>query len=173
MFIELIGVFFAGIAMAGVVMLINRVTGNRLPRWLVPVAAGAAMIGTTISNEYSWFDRTAGNLPDGLEIAQTVENQSFYRPWTYAYPFVQRFVAVDTGTMRTNPALPDQRMVTLYFFGRWSPINSGPVIFDCADARRADLIDGAEFSTDGALPDDARRRVAPDDPVLQTTCKAA
>ena len=173
MFIELIGVFMAGIAVAGVVMLLNRATGRRLPKWLIPVAAGAAMIGTTISNEYSWFDRTAGNLPDGLTIAQTVEDPTFYRPWTYAYPFVERFVAVDTGTMRTNPALPDQRMVDLYFFGRWSPISKGPVVFDCAANRRADLIDGAEFASDGSLPEDAWRAVAPDDPILQTTCKAA
>lgn len=173
MFIELIGVFFAGVAVAGVVMLVNRATGNRLPKWLVPVGAGLAMLGTTISNEYTWYDRTSVNLPEGLAIAQTVENQSPIRPWTYAKPFVSRFVAVDIATMRTNPTQPDQRMVTLYFFGRWSPINSGPVVFDCAQNRRADLIDGAEFDASGALPDNAWRRVAPDDPVLLTTCKAA
>lgn len=173
MFIELIGVFMAGIAVAGVVMLLNIATGRRLPRWLIPVAAGLAMIGTTISNEYSWFDRTSGTLPEGFEIAQTVEDRSFYRPWTYARPFISRFVAVDVATMRTNDAFPDQRMVTLYFYGRWSPINSGPVVFDCAGNRRADLIDGVEFGADGALPDDAWRVLAPDDPVLLTTCKAA
>ena len=74
MFLELIATVFAGLAVAGVVMLVNRMTGGKLPRWFVPVAAGLGMIGTTISNEYSWYDRTVATLPEGLEIAQTVEN---------------------------------------------------------------------------------------------------
>ncbi|MEP0154063.1 MAG: hypothetical protein ABJE81_05245, partial [Pseudophaeobacter sp.] len=58
MFLELIAVIFAGIAVAGVVMLVNNVTGARLPRWLAPVAAGLAMIGVTVTSEYSWYSRT-------------------------------------------------------------------------------------------------------------------
>ena len=33
MFLELIGTIFAGFAIAGVVMLVNRTTGGRLPRF--------------------------------------------------------------------------------------------------------------------------------------------
>ena len=55
MFLELLAVIIAGFAGAGVMMLVAKLAGNRLPRWLVPVAAGAAMLGTTISSEYSWF----------------------------------------------------------------------------------------------------------------------
>ena len=33
MFVELIAAFVAGIAAAGVVMLVNRLLGGRLPRW--------------------------------------------------------------------------------------------------------------------------------------------
>ena len=38
MFLELIAVIFAGIAAAGVVMLLNRTLKGRLPRWMAPVA---------------------------------------------------------------------------------------------------------------------------------------
>ena len=60
MFWELIAVFVAGFAGAGAVMLLNRVTGGRLPRWLMPLGAGAAMLVATISSEYGWYGRDQG-----------------------------------------------------------------------------------------------------------------
>jgi hypothetical protein len=171
MFIELIATVFAGIACAGVAMLLNRVTGRRLPKWLTPVAAGLGMLAMTVSNEYTWFDRTAAELPEGIEIAMTVENQSWFRPWTQAYPYVERFVAVDTGTARTNAAVPDQRLANLYFFGRWSPIDQAPVLFDCAEARSAVLIDGAAFGVDGTITDAQWEAMPEDDPILTLVCE--
>lgn len=170
MFLELIATVFAGLAVAGVVMLLNKATGSRLPKWIVPVAAGLGMIGTTISNEYSWFGRTSASLPEGMEIAQTVENQSFYRPWTYARPYVERFVAVDAASLRENPAQPGQRMLDVYTFGRWSPVNKVPVLLDCAEGRRASLVDGVEFGDDGQVTNADWVSVNDDDPLLATGC---
>lgn len=76
MFLELIATFIAGFAAAGVMMLVNRMSGGRLPRWLVPVVAGLAMIGTTIASEYNWFDRTRGTLPNGFEVVTFVETSA-------------------------------------------------------------------------------------------------
>ena len=59
MFVELIATIVAGIACAGLVMPLNISTGRRLPKWMMPVAAGLGMIGMTISNEYTWYARTA------------------------------------------------------------------------------------------------------------------
>ncbi|MBF9041762.1 hypothetical protein HKCCE4037_00345 [Rhodobacterales bacterium HKCCE4037] len=171
MFIELIAVIFAGLACAGMAMLLNRATGGRLPRWIVPVAAGLGMLAVTISNEYTWFSRTAAQLPDGLEVVMTVENDSWFRPWTRAFPYVERFVAVDTGTARTNAALPDLRLANLYFFGRWSPVNEAPMLFDCAGARSALLIDGASFGVDGAVTDAQWEDMPEDDPILALVCE--
>ncbi|MEM6303467.1 MAG: hypothetical protein AAF744_02030 [Pseudomonadota bacterium] len=172
MFVELIATFVAGIACAGLVMLLNRLTGQRLPRWLTPVAAGAGMLAVTISNEYTWFERTSAELPEGLEVALTVEEQSWLRPWTQAYPFTKRFVAVDVGTARRNENQPDQALVDLFFFGRWSPVNQAPVLFDCAGNRTALLIDGAEFGPDGTVKNAAWEPVAPDDAILALVCQA-
>ncbi len=172
MFLELIATVFAGIAMAGVVMVINRATGGRLPRWFAPVAAGAAMIGVTISSEYSWYGRTLDGMPDGLQVVQEVENKSMIRPWTYAVPFVDRFAAIDTSSIQRNPKLADQRLGDLYLFGRWAPVNKLPVLADCAGARRANLIDGANFDAEGAVIDASWVQVAHDDPVLTALCEA-
>ena len=171
MFLELIATIFAGIACAGVAMLLNRMTGGRLPRWFTPVAAGAGMIAMTISNEYTWFDRTSARLPEGVQIAMTVQEQSWRRPWTKLAPYTRRFVAVDTQTARTHPNLPDQRMADLYFFGRWSPVSQAPMLFDCAGARSALLIDGATFSDDGTVEDADWETMPADDPILTLVCE--
>lgn len=171
MFVELIATVFAGIACAGLAMLLNLLTGRRLPKWITPVAAGLGMLGTTVSNEYTWFGRTADELPEGLEIAMTVDEQSWFRPWTQVWPYTKRFVAVDTGTARANESVPDQKLADLYFFGRWSPINQAPVLFDCANARSALLIDGAEFAEDGTVPDADWQSMPADDPILKLVCE--
>ena len=173
MFLELIGTIFAGLATAGVLMLLNRLLGGRLPRWTAPVAAGAAMIAVTIASEYSWYDRTSASLPDGIEVIETVENRSFYRPWTYAAPYVDRFAALDRASVQRNASLPDQRLAELYFFGRWSPVAKLPVAVDCAGRRRANLVDGVDFSADGAIENADWVAVGSPDPVVDEICGAA
>ena len=171
MFIELIATFIAGIACAGLAMLLIRVSGRRLPRWITPIAAGAGMLAVTISNEYTWYDRTTASLPDGLEVAMTVDEQSWIRPWTQIWPYTKRFIAVDLGTARSHENQPDQTLVDLYFFGRWSPVNQAPVLFDCAGTRSALLVDGAEFAPDGSLRAAEWQGLAPDDEILTLACE--
>lgn len=170
MFLELIATIFAGIAFAGVVMVINKFTGGRLPKWVAPVAAGLGMIGMTISSEYSWYDRTKDSLPDGMTVVQEVESRALYRPWTYAVPFVNRFAAIDTVSVRTNEQVPEQRLVDLYFFGRWAPVSKLPVAVDCAQNLRANLADGAEFGADGQLVNADWITGTTDDPIIEATC---
>ena len=113
MFFELIGTIFAGVTMGLIVWAVNRALKGRLPGWLVPVSAGLAMLVATISSEYGWFARTQATMPQGFVVADAIEEQVFYRPWTYAVPYVSRFVAVDQATARTHPAQPDKRIVDL------------------------------------------------------------
>lgn len=171
MFVELIATIFAGIACAGIAMLLNRLTGRRLPKWIIPIAAGAGMLGMTVSNEYTWYSRTAETLPEGLEIAMTVDEQSWLRPWTQLWPYTKRFAAVDVATARTNESLPNQRLADLYFFGRWSPVNQAPMLIDCAQARSALLIDGAEFAEDGTVSNADWQAMGQDDPILKLVCE--
>ena len=171
MFIELIATIVAGFACAGMLMLVNVMTGRRLPKWLVPVVAGLGMIFMTIFNEYTWFDRTAENLPEGVKVAVTVEEKSWLRPWTQIWPYTKRFIGVDTASMRKHEKLPEQRLANIYFFGRWSPIDQAPVLFDCADAKTALLIDGATFSDDGSVADADWKSVSVDDPILKLVCE--
>lgn len=171
MFLELIGTVFAGVALAGIVMLVNRLTGGRLPRWAAPVAAGAGMLSMTLFMEYSWFERTTATLPEGVVVAQTVEKSSFYQPWTYVVPYVDRFVAVDSSSVKRHADLPDQRMADLYFFGRWAPLKRVPVLFDCAQERMATLIDGVAFDDGGQVVDPDWVQVDGQDELLTSVCE--
>lgn len=170
MFFELIGTIVAGAAAALGFWAVNRTLKGRLPKWLMPVAAGLAMLLATISSEYGWYERSVAALPPGMVVAETVEERAFYRPWTYAWPFVTRFVAVNQGGARSHADHPDQRLVDLVFYGRWARTARVPVLFDCAGARRADLMDGADFRADGTVEDDQWRAIAADDPVLRAAC---
>lgn len=171
MFVELIATVFAGIACAGIAMLLNIMTGRRLAKWFMPVAAGLGMIGMTISNEYTWFGRTAGSLPQGFAVAMQVEEQSWLRPWTQIWPYTKRFAAIHTEATRRNENLPDQRLTDIYFFGRWSPVNQAPMLFDCAEARSALLIDGADFASDGTIDNADWQAMPKDDPILKAVCE--
>ncbi|WP_299923660.1 hypothetical protein [uncultured Pelagimonas sp.] len=164
MFLELIAVFIAGFAGAGAMMLLGKISGGRLPKWLVPVGAGAAMLIAGISSEYSWFSRTSGNLPEGIEIAETGESKALWRPWTYVFPMTNRFVAADTGNMQTNSETDGLYLVDLYFFGRWRAVQVVEVMVDCNGHRRADPVLG-----DGSDP--LWRDVGPQDSVVKTVCK--
>ncbi|MDJ0820827.1 MAG: hypothetical protein QNJ09_03320 [Paracoccaceae bacterium] len=164
MFLELIAVFIAGFAGAGVMMLLSKLTGGNLPRWMVPVGAGIAMLGTAISSEYSWYDRTAQALPEGFVVAQSVESRALWRPWTFAVPMIDRFVAVDQGNLRPNDQTDGLYLADLYFFGRWRPVQSVEVMVDCPGGRRADPALG-----DGSPP--IWRDVGAEDPILKSVCQ--
>lgn len=171
MFFELIGTIMAGVVMALVVWALNSLLKGRLPSWLVPVSAGLAMLVATISSEYGWYARTKATMPEGMVVAQTVEEQVFYRPWTYANPFTSRFVAVDRVSTRTHPDHPDKRIVDLVFYGRWSRTAKIPVLFDCALGKRADIVDGVEFGDDGDVVGAQWVDMPSDDPVLRVACE--
>jgi hypothetical protein len=131
------------------------------------------MLAAAISSEYGWYDRTRAVLPERIVVAQAIEEASFYRPWTYLAPFVTRFVAVDRGTMRTHPQRPGERIVELVFYGRWTRTAKVPMLFDCANGRRADIADGLSFDADGAVAGAEWRDVPPGDPVLAAACAEA
>lgn len=170
MILELIGTVVAGIAAAGLVLIARHLLGERVPKWLIPIAAGAGMLAATISSEYGWYGRTLGQLPEGMEVAQTVESQAPWRPWTYVVPYVERFAVVDTASTRLNPAVPGQRIVDIYFFGRWAPVNRVTALLDCEGNRRAPLVEGASFDDSGQISGAAWNTVPADDPVLRVGC---
>lgn len=170
MFYEMIATLVAAFAGAGFVLLLNKLTGGRLPKWVMPMGAALAMVGTTVANEYAWFDRTKNMLPEGMTVIMEVENRSAFRPWTYVVPFVERFAALDEQSLRTHAQKPDLRMVDMLFMGRWSAPEKMVVLADCAGSRRAPLIDGVGFSASGEVTGIDWVAVPSDDKMLTAIC---
>ncbi|MBK1637022.1 hypothetical protein [Rhodovulum adriaticum] len=143
MFFELIASFVAGLGAAGLVLALDRLTGRHIPRWIMPAAAGLAMVGYAIWSEYSWAPRTVAGLPDGVVEVERIEERKPWKPWTYAVPQATRLLAVDAGGAATHPAAPGLRLVTLYAFARWHPTRAIPQLVDCGRGARADVSDAA------------------------------
>ena len=170
MLFELFATIVAGFAAAGIAMILRKLTGGRLPKWLSPAAAGAAMLAFAIWSEYSWFVRTTAALPVGFQVVSQGESSAPWRPWTYLRPMTDRFAAVDTNTLRRNEAFPDLRLAEVYFFARWAPVNRLTTVFDCARSRRAPIVEGVTLAEDGAIEGAEWVAVPADDPSLAAVC---
>lgn len=154
MLFNLVGVIVAGIAAAGSIMLVFRIMRRRPPRWLVPVAAGLAMIVFHLWNEYTWFDRVAGGLPEQVVVAEHYTYESALQPWTLVRPRINRFAAVDRSTIRRNEQAPGYVMADVLLVGRLDPTARVTQLYDCQAARRTDI--GASTKVDErGLPVDA------------------
>lgn len=171
MFYELLAVVFAGLAAGGVASVLRRVV-RAAPGWIIPLAAGGAMLLTAVSLEYAWYGRTAGALPERVAVAMTNESRVPWRPWTYVAPYVDRFVAVDRGSVLTSRSLPDQRVADVLLFARWDPPRQLRIAFDCAGNRQAVLMEGATITPEGTVEGADWRRTGPDDPVTRLVCAA-
>jgi len=166
MFFMLIATFAAGVVAAGVALIVPRLIGKRAPRHLPPVAAGLAMFGFMIWNEYSWFDRTVESFPPDVRVAATYTSSSALQPWTLIKPRINRLAVVDMARAKRNPAMPDLVMAEVLLITRFEDTASVMQLFDCAGSRRADAPAGdltPDWTPDWHEPD-------AEDPLLRVAC---
>jgi hypothetical protein len=142
-----------------------------MPKWSVPLAAAVGLIGFTIWSEYSWFDRVSGELPPELEVVVVEDEPMVLRPWTFLAPIKMRFVALDHRKTLAHPEVADLRLVTLYSFARWKPVDEGLMAVDCAGGRHVLVVEGVEISAGGGLSGAEWQAAGPDDPLQNAACK--
>lgn len=173
MLFELIAAVVAGVAVAGIVSGLRWASRGLLPKWLVPAAGGLAMIVYAVWSEYTWFDRMTNILPRGVAVIWKNEDQSFWRPWSYYKPVINRFTAVDVPGAKRHPAHPDQVMIDVVLAARWRTNTVVKTVYDCANGQRADLVgDAVKIADDGAISGAEWVRVAADDPGMIAACAA-
>jgi hypothetical protein len=173
MLLDFIATIAAGFAAAGLALIANHLSGRRLPRWIVFVVAGGAMLAFSIWNEYSWYPRVVAQLPDTVVIASAPADRVIYRPWTYIFPLVTRLVAVDRGAAVHSASDPALLVASAVVIQRWAPTRRLPVAFDCAKGARADLTEGAALGDNGTLTGAEWREVGKDDALLMAACGGA
>lgn len=168
MLLVFIGALSTAVLAACVAFIINRWTGANA-RWLIPASAGAAMFGFTMWNDYTWFGRTAGALPETVVVTDSFTQPNPLQPWSLVVAPVNRFRAVDLGALAVHPERPGLRRAPVFLVTRYNPTLVSMQLFDCDGLRRAD---GAASGEDGLPPAAAWSSVAPDDPLLGTVCRA-
>lgn len=169
MVIDFVGAFATGFCLMGIALILNRVTGRRLGRWIYPASVALGMVGFTVWAEYTWPTRTLAAAPQ-LRLASHNEQGVFYRPWTYLWPQVTRLTTIDQSATFVHPERPDLVLAQVVLLGRWEPVRAAGVVFDCRRMARVDLAAGVELSADGVPQGADWRTMEADDPVLRTAC---
>ena len=96
LFIAAGAAFFA----AGIAQYARILTRKALPRWIVPAAAGLGILACQVYFEYSWFERTRAQLPEGAVVTEVREQPAFWRPWTFVFPMKMGFSVVDASQIQ-------------------------------------------------------------------------
>lgn len=92
----IIAIAVSGLGAAGIALLLRKVSGNRLPMWIVPVFAGVGMLAYQISWEYSWYEHQVQRQPAGSIVVATEQNPMIWRPWTFHFPMTTAFTVLDS-----------------------------------------------------------------------------
>lgn len=171
MAIELIAAFVSAIACAGIAMLMRKLSGGRLPKWFVPAAAGAGMIGFAVVMEYGWYGRQAAALPEGVVVVWEDQRPQALRPWTMAVPMTSRFIAMDTRSLAVHPGGADLILAEVYAFARWQGIEQALLVVDCAGNRSVRLTTETKIDEAGVLTGGEWVPIAEDDSSAQVACK--
>lgn len=96
---NLVATVFAGLGAAGIALILRSLTRKKLPKWIVPVAAGLGMLGYSIYNEYTWFEFKTSQLPEGSVVVSYEANSMIWRPWTFLFPMTDTFTVLDRNSV--------------------------------------------------------------------------
>lgn len=173
MWVDILSMVAIGILAACIIYIARRTLarkGRSLPRWALPAIIGASMIGYSVWNEYTWFDRISGGLPPAVAVVGQGERSAFWAPWTYAWPVTVRFIAMDTRNRVESAQRPGLVVTELLLVERWQPTRKVQSAFDCHHGQRADLMGGARIEPDGTLEGARWQAMEPGDPMLRVAC---
>jgi len=116
---HLIAAIFCGLAAAGVALFIRKLSRNKLPKWIIPLAVGIGMLSYQIYTEYNWYDLKILQLPETSEVVTTQNKANIWRPWTYVIPMVGAFTIIDMESIKLGQ-VNDEKLAEfmLYRFER-------------------------------------------------------
>lgn len=171
MILEFLAVIVAGFGGGGTAMILRRLSGRRLPEWLTPAGVAAGMLAMVIYLEYSWAPRYEAGLPPEVVVVSKNQHSSWMRPWTYAVPLTNRIIAVDNRIRQRNTRNPDLVLTGVILQERWALTMGFQSMFDCANARRADLTESTRLDDQGVPVAAEWYALSPDDLFLTTACE--
>ena len=176
MIYEFIATIAAGFGLAGLALIIthlSKLAGLRAPKWLIPLFAAVGIFAFQIHQEYSWYDQQAAQLPTGVTVIKTVENSTWFRPWSYIKPQTVRFMAIDSQPTQSDADTPNMHKVNLYLFERRMSVQQIPQVIDCHTPARADYM--AAITPDTSVNNSMNQtlrwyQLTTDDPLYLNVC---
>jgi hypothetical protein len=143
MFITLLITACVAALVAGVLLLAYRAVGRRPPKFLIPASMGLAILIYVTYSRYNWADLMVSRLPETVTVIETYRGGTLFEPWTYLWPRITHFAAVDTATLAAHGRLPGVYLVEMILVGEGDPTLTVPLVVDCLHDRRATLAPGA------------------------------
>jgi len=169
--LEFLAVIVAGFGGGGTAMILRRLSGRRLPEWLTPMGVACGMLAMVVYLEYSWAPRYEAGLPPDVTVVSKNQHVSWMRPWTYVFPLTNRIIAVDNRIRQGNTRNPDLVLTGVILQERWALTMGFQSMFDCANARRADLTEATVLDEQGIPVAAEWYALSPDDRFLTTACE--
>lgn len=170
MFWALLTALVAGFAGAGIGLGLRALTRKRLPKGIIPVCAGLAMIAATVGTEYGWYPNVIRTMPSDLVVISQREQQAWYQPWTFVQPWVRGFISYSPSETTETAEGSSVYVVQVRQQERWQPQIVRPIVVDCDGNRRAEVRPETEFSEDGEPTNVTWLDVLSDDPILSAVC---
>lgn len=118
MFWTFVATVLCGLGAAGIALGIRALTAKKAPKWIIPVFAGLGMLAYLVYGEYTWYDHKKSLLPEEAVVVNTEREGIFWRPWTFVFPYVTAFSAVDTDSITRNRGNGQVVGFTLYRFNQ-------------------------------------------------------
>ncbi|KXS51885.1 MAG: hypothetical protein AWU57_3726 [Marinobacter sp. T13-3] len=166
MFWNLLATVFCGLGAAGVAMGIRAITAKRAPKWLIPVFAGLGMLGYLVYGEYTWFEHKKSLLPEEAVIVSTEQEGIYFRPWTFLFPYVTAFSAVDVNGIQPVPNSDGVKQFVLYRFEQTvtDSVSHRPYLLNCQSRELVPL------SPEGTPNVDSLKLISTSDSLYKTVC---
>jgi hypothetical protein len=113
---HLVALVVAGLGAGGVAMALYHLSRKKLPKWIIPVFAGVAMMAYQINFEYSWFEHKQQLLPAGSVVIDSNATSMVWRPWTFAWPMTTSFTILDANSLELMEAPEEFRVVRFMLY---------------------------------------------------------
>ena len=138
MLFKLIATVFLAVGTAGLVLLLNKLLRNSLPKWAMPAAVALAIIGYQVFDDYNWASRKFSGLQQSegeYVIVGEFEAKSALKPWRYFKPAITR---IDTVNIKNNISFAGGSGVFENVIGtarQYGKATILPFVFDCENAQ--------------------------------------
>jgi len=164
---HLFAVLIVGLCGGALLHLLRKLSGGRLPKWVVSAGAGLCMFGYHAYYDYGWYEFKVSQLPQESIITYEKHTTSFFKPWSYMTPVVNAFTVFD-GTFKRSEQ--DHQVIVEYFtYHFMKDPTERQVTFkstlNCTTQERATLEEGK------AISDTRFEKVDIADKVYQIVCK--